>query len=89
MRIQRLTVNDRVLLLESRKETRRVQRKIVAAVRRRGAFVNLQLVGGERLKVLISPGTVVFLDELEVDELETFEFDEIAFRAWAYAVEFE
>jgi hypothetical protein len=87
--IQKLTLNDRVLLLESRREARRVQRKIVAAVRHGGAFVKMQLLGGNSLKVLMSPGTVAYLDEFDVEEDEPFEFDEVAFHAWAYAAEFE
>jgi hypothetical protein len=89
MQIQRLTVNDRVLLLASPREARRAQRKMVAAVRRGGAFVKLHLLGGDSIKVLMSPGTVAYLGELDVDADEPFEFDEVAFRAWAYAVEFE
>jgi len=67
MQAQKLTMNDRVLVLASAEEAKQAEQRIVEAVQAGGGFVQLVLFGGNTLRVLVSSGTVAFLEVVELD----------------------
>lgn len=80
MQAQKLTMNDRVMVLASAEEAKQAEQRIVKAVQDGGGFVELLLLGGATLRVLVSSGTVAFLEVVDVD------LDEVqgAAAGWPY-----
>jgi len=68
---RRLTVNDRVLVLASASAADHAEESIVTAVQSGGGFVEFDLLDGKSLRVLISAGTIAYMEVLDLDDDES------------------
>jgi hypothetical protein len=68
MLTSKLTVNDKVFLLESVEEGQNTRKALAAALHGGGGFVELRLIDGRSVSLLLSPGVVAVLEDIEVAE---------------------
>jgi hypothetical protein len=68
MQTTKLTVNDKVFLLESVEEGQNTRKALASALQNGGGVVDLRLIDGRSVSVLLSIGVVAVLEEIHVAE---------------------